>query len=165
MPLLDSRLVTAAALAGNYLPVRIRGESYGIPSDRARGQADMRELLARPDLADWVAGFVTRRGRLIPVLDLYRALSGGSVPPMEVRILLVQSHSAAHPGLPVGLCVDAIGEPLYLAEEMIFPRVNFRHGVDSMPCLAEVSGPVRAVLDLDAIVEQSIFRARTGPTS
>jgi len=159
MPLIDQRL----ALAGKYLPVRIRGETYGIRCDRIRGQAGLNEMLTRPDLSEMVAGFITRRGRLIPVLDLHHALAGGSVPPIAITILLVQSYSADHPGLPVGLCVDAVGEAVEIGGHDIQVRANYRHGEDGMPCLAKVCGRLGALLDLDAIVAQSIFRSAASP--
>jgi chemotaxis signal transduction protein len=158
MDLLDQRPVVAATLAGKYVPVRIRGETYGIRCDRIRGQAGPSEMLARTDLADLVAGFITRRGRLIPVLDLHRSLAGGSVPPMGVTIVVVQSHAESHPGLPVGLCVDGVGEPVLIEAADIQVKPHYLHGGDELPCLAKVCRHLGALLDLDVIVEQSIFR-------
>lgn len=59
-----------ALQAGKYTPVMIRGQRYGIRLNRILARARMNEMLARPDLTNLVAGFITRRGRLIPVLDL-----------------------------------------------------------------------------------------------
>ena len=162
MHLLDKRLHTAATFAGKYIPVRIRGETYGIRGDRIRAQAGMNEVLARQDLPDQVAGFITRRGRLIPVLDLQRSLAGGSVPPMEIKVLVVQVRSAGHPELPVGLCVDEVGEPILVEAADIQVKSHYLHGSDELPCLAIVRGRIKALLDLDAIVEQALFRTGAG---
>ena len=158
MQLIDPRL-DPAALAGKYLPIRIRGTIYGIHCDRIRAQAGMNEMLAREDLPDRVAGFITRRGRLIPVIDLHRSLIGGSVPPMEVIILVIQVRSAGHPGLPVGLCVDEVGEPVEVKTADILSTTQFSHGHDELPCLAQVRGRIGALLDADAIVERALFRS------
>ena len=123
----------------------------------------MNEVLARPGLPEQVAGFITRRGRLIPVFDLHRSLAGGSVPPMEIIVLVVQVRSTGHPGLPVGLCVDAVGEPILVAAADIQVKANYLHGSDELPCLALVRGRIRVLLDLDAIVERSLFRS--GPAT
>jgi chemotaxis signal transduction protein len=163
MHLLDQRHPTAAALAGKYLPVRIRGEVYGIRSDLIRAQAGMKEVLAQPDLPKHVTGFITRRGRLIPVLDLHRSLQGGSVPPMEVTVLVVQVRSAGHPGLPVGLCVDEVGEPVLVEAADIQVKSRYHHGADELPCVAIVRGRIKVLLDLDTIVERALFR--TGAAS
>ena len=153
----DHKHALAVQLAGMYHPVMIRGERLAIRRDRILGRAAMGEMMARDDLAAHIAGFITRRGRLIPVLDLHQALVGGSVPPVAITILIVRAHSRDNPGLPVGIWVDEVHDPVAVRAEDIRLHPGLTRGGDALPCLATVVHAPFALLDLDAMVGKSVF--------
>lgn len=147
-----------SALAGRYVPVIIDGAKYAIREDRVRARASLAEMLRRTDLPDFVAGLVTRRGRVIPVFDLHGGISPGSAPPAGGCILVVQSRPADQPGIPVGLCVDWIGEPVNVPAADISTLTLLESGRPRLDCLGTVQG-VGGLLDVDGIVGRSLFAA------
>lgn len=146
---------SSESLAGIYVPVMIDGFSYGIPNGRVRAIATMQELLVRDRLPEFIAGVITRCGRLIPVFDLHRTASRHSAPPLGGAIMVVQARPEGFPAIPVGLCVDHIGEPVRIEAGDIENRKRPRQS--GLPSLARVRNRVGALLDFDGIVRRSLF--------
>ena len=149
-----------ARLNGKYLPLMVRGVKYALPYRRVLARGGMGELLSRPDLPDLVAGVITRRGRLIPVLELpdSPASVAGSVPPIAVTILVVQSCAEDNPMLPVGLCVDQVFDPVTLSGDDFKPELPCDQD-PALPCLASVPKLGLHIIDFDRRVSRALFSA------
>lgn len=77
---------------------------------------------------------------------------------MDITILVVQSCGEDQLKLPFGLCVDQEMEPVTIAlEDMKLGATSDRDRASSLPCFAYAPRLGLGLLDLDHMVEQSVF--------
>lgn len=134
------------APASEVLVVTLDGERYGIETAHVQDVAPLGALTPVPCVPPFVLGVVTRRGRVLPVLDLRRLLDlPGRGVPEGSRVVMVEAG-----GMTFGLFTDAVTEVRRVgATEVAPPPAVLAAGRRAV--IRGVTGDLVAVLDLEAL--------------
>ena len=105
-----SPAATASPTSACYRCVSIADHTYALDERFIQAIAFASEVLAQPGASDPVAGFISRSGRLIPVIDLRRRLGLCAPYPTGAVVVVVRVRPEDFASLTIGLCFDAISE-------------------------------------------------------
>jgi len=135
---------------------RVGGREYAIEVTQIREIVRAQEVTPLPKAPALIEGVVDLRGRIVPVVDLGRALGAGPVeagPGARIVVLEVD-------GLVLGLRVEAATEVLAADAASLEPppALASHAGYDAVRALVRRSGaPPVLVLSLDHLLE-SVYR-------
>jgi len=144
-----------AKAAGKYLTFVLGGNGYGIPVLKVREIIRLLEITPIPRMPEYVRGVINLRGRIVPVIDLRMKL-GLANPVTTNRSCIIVAHvTIAGATKLMGLIVDALDEVYQINAEDIEPAPDFGKGTSNghIQNMAKAKGQVKALLDLDRIVQ------------
>ncbi len=132
----------------NYLVFRLGTEEFGINIDRVVEIINAQKVCEVPDLRDFIAGVVSLRGKVIPLIDMRKRFSIESAPVKE-RTILVRTKNET-----LGLIVDEVMEIMALRDDEISMSPTIFRGLSSeyLEGLGKKDGRVVILLDLENIL-------------
>ena len=101
-----------------YVIFRLGSEEYGLPIEQVSSIIHYRQATPVPRAPEEVEGVINLRGKVIPVVDLYKRFTGASMDhdvPYE-RIVVTESDVGS-----VGLAVDEASEVVAIPADEILP--------------------------------------------
>lgn len=149
------RAASPASFEGRkFLSCRLSKEEYGIDILRVREILGLVELTPLPHTEDSVRGVCNRRGRIVPVIDLRRALGmPPAAPTADTCIVVVELESAAEPACALGCIVDSVAEVVAVGDDCIAPSPRSGNGPwDRLTGIATVKDRVLFLLDLERVL-------------
>ncbi len=127
------------------------GVLYGIDILQVREIVRAQEVTPLPSAPQLIEGVIDLRGRVLPVVDLGRALGGTVATGSEVRIAVVEIDELAF-GLRVDAAVDVLSVPAERVEEA--PALATNAGYDAVRAIVRRSGEAPVlVLALEHLLE------------
>jgi len=143
-------------------------ERFGLPVDKVISIVRYEEPTPVPRAPVAVMGVVNLRGRIVPVFDLRRHLSGLPFQPNPAARIIVADTSRGQ----LGIAVDAATDVVEVAEEDIRPvpdGVLSGEAARSFSGVIDIDGSIVILLDLDqALPAGSVIpatqEAQEGPT-
>lgn len=111
---------SSKATAGElHLLFQLGDDRYALPAREVIEVLPLRRLKQIPEAPEWVAGLLTHRGRMVPVLDLTRRVLGRAANARSsTRLVLVRFDAAQGDDSPVlGLILEQATDTLRLQAE------------------------------------------------
>jgi purine-binding chemotaxis protein CheW len=141
----------------NLACFEVKDQIYAIEVEYVREIVRLMEITPLPNAPSLIEGLIDLRGRVIPVLDLARALNRGTASKgMHARIIVLEVD-----GLVLGLWVDAATDVLTLDVQNMedVPDLASQAGYDAVRhVIRRDDGPPIMVLSVGELVE-SIYRS------
>lgn len=137
-----------AAFAGRYTAITLGAHRYGISTQRICLVAEADQALPAANLSPVVRHVLYCGSRLVPIVDLRAKFQLDDNFGPGARIVVVRAQLPDLPSMPLGLWADRIGEAWHLAGAEL---CTTNRGLP-LPTLARASGPLDALLDLDAAI-------------
>ena len=141
----------------NLACFEVKDQIYAIEVEYVREIVRLMEITSLPNAPSLIEGLIDLRGRVIPVLDLARALNRGTASKgMHARIIVLEVD-----GLVLGLWVDAATDVLTLDVQNMedVPDLASQAGYDAVRhVIRRDDQPPIMVLSVDELVE-SIYRS------
>lgn len=104
-----------------YLIFQIDNEEYAVEVFRIKEIINDSEVTEIPNTGPYVKGVISRRGVIIPILDLRKYLGfDNSQPRRKIRIIIV-GHKQSMAGLPV----DSVREVKWIPSDKVTPVPQF----------------------------------------
>jgi purine-binding chemotaxis protein CheW len=136
----------------------VHGQLFALDVHQVREVARCPALTALPHAPPLIEGVVELRGRVVPIVDLGRALQGEPVPEEGSRVALVEAAGLVL-GLRVGREADVVHVESAALEET--PRLATRAGYELVRAvLRRPDGPPVLVLSLEHLLERVSQTAR-----
>jgi purine-binding chemotaxis protein CheW len=136
---------TEAETAGDdFIVLSLGEERYGVDIRHVQEIQPLRGLAVVPGVPAGWAGLVNLRGRLVPVLDLRRALNLSGTTPVIGRLVLVE---AGGPG--VALWVDDVPGVRRLSSEEIRPPLD---EIGGRALITGVTADYLSILSIEALL-------------
>lgn len=133
-------------------------ERYGVDARRALEVHPLTAIAPVPGTPAFWAGVVNVRGTLYPVLDLRQYLG---LPEVEARERVQNVVLVSGPGLIIGLLVDHAPGVLRVVASTIAPPIGGMS--ESVRRVVQgVTEDTLAILDVDALLSDSVFTAMSG---
>lgn len=140
----------ATSRCRQFLGFDLAGERYAIPIldvQEIRGYSPLTRL---PDAPSWIAGLLSLRGRVVPVLDLRRHFGLPGLPassPMPVIVVVIRA------GVVAGLQVDAVAEVLDIESDDVRLAPAASGDARAVPLVASRGDGLVLLLDLDCVLQ------------
>ncbi len=146
----------AAAAAGKYLTFGLAGEVYGLDILRVQEIVGLMPVTRVPRLPDSVAGVVNLRGRVIPVVELRRALGIEPTPSTERTCIIIAAVRRDEREAVMGFVVDEVADVVALTDDIIEPTPEFG-AVDTafLRGVGRVEDRVVLLLEIDEVLKHS----------
>ena len=165
---LEASNVRARAAAGKYLTFVLGHESYGIAVLKIREIIRLLDITAVPQMPSYVKGVINLRGKVIPVVDLRIKFQLSEAKTTErtcIIVVQVNLPSGARPQM--GLIVDAVEEVANISAAEIEETPDFGAALstDYILGMAKVKGVVKALLDIDQVVNADTIEQIKAPTT
>lgn len=114
-------------LKGQFLTFIIGKELYGIEIKYVTEIVGIQEIIAMPDMPEYIKGIINLRGKIVPLMCVRTRFSAEEKPYDDRTCVIVADFS----GKPVGLIVDGVSEVLTLPEENIVDVPQSSMGIDN----------------------------------
>lgn len=140
----------------SFVVFRIGDEEYAVEIERVQGIIRYETPTPVPRSPDVVQGVINMRGRVIPVVDLSRRLSGVGFTPTETSRIVVADGAAG----TLGLAVDEANEVASIPASDIQPAPEGALSADTIGAFSGVverEGRLVIVLDLDEAVPKTEY--------
>ena len=130
---------------------RIFNECYGIPIIHVQEIIKPTEITPVPKMPDFLEGVINLRGKIVPVVDLYKHFRLGEKKVTDETRIIVSSISDQF----VGLIVDAVSEVIRVPFDVMEPIPKAISTLDGqfVRGVAKVDKQLVIVLNLEKIVE------------
>lgn len=128
-----------------YVLFKLQEQEYAVDINKVKTIEKIESITRVPGAEDFVKGVINLRGEVIPVIDIRKRLSLGSIELNdESRIIIVKLED-----LEVGMMVDSASEVVRIREEDIDKNPDYYSEVDE--CVIEGIGKIgdRIVVILD----------------
>lgn len=151
-----------AARGGKYLTFRLGSGEYGLSLLRVREIIALMDVTAVPLMPPHVRGVMNLRGKVIPVIDLRRALGMEPTEDHDRKCIIVVDVRRHDPRgeqqVQMSVLVDAVSEVLRIAADEIEKPPALTGGIDAdfIQGMAKAKGSVKILLDIDSVLARSI---------
>jgi len=137
---------------------RIFNECYGIPIIQVQEIIKPTEITCVPRMPDFLEGVINLRGKIVPVVDLYKHFNLGEKKVTDETRIIVSSVGEQ----AVGLIVDAVAEVIRVPLDLVEPIPKAISTLDSqfVRGVAKVDKQLVIVLNLEMIVKDLEERSR-----
>lgn len=142
--------LSASERGGKYLSFFLEEEEYGIEILKVQEIIGMLPVTPIPRTPAFVRGVINLRGKVIPVTDLRRTFSMGTIDQTsETCIIVVRTN-----GLEIGVMVDKVSEVLDIAHSEVegSPCFGTNIPIDFLIGIGRVNDRVRLLLDIDRLL-------------
>lgn len=136
-----------AAGAGRIVVFRLEGREFALPLDSVAEVQRMVAITPVPEAPAWLAGVISLRGQMVPVMDLRTRLGlPQQAAALDTRIIVTQAG-----GRLVGLVADRVEEVLALPDCSVEVPDDLAGGEHAISGVARPSDRLILVLDLDRL--------------
>lgn len=135
-----------------YLLFYLGDEEYGVNIAKVQSIEEMQQIIAVPDMPDYVKGVINLRGRVIPVIDMRRKFLMEDRE-YDDRTCMIISRVGEN---DAGFIVDTVSEVEEIAENNIAPPPTFKSAEakkNYISGLGKVGEEVKILLDVSKLVE------------
>lgn len=139
-------------LAGKYLTIRLKDETYGIPIRPIQDIIEIQEYTEVPQTPDYVKGVINLRGTVIPVIDLRNKFGMEEQEYDKKTCIIVVDLDE----IQTGLIVDRVLEVQEFSDDNIdpTPSMSSQVQVKFISGMGKLGEEVYILLDLENILEQ-----------
>ncbi len=146
-----NKSIAGADEAIQLVVARIFNEHYGIPIVQVQEIIKPTEITPVPKMPAFLEGVINLRGKIVPVVDLYKHFKLGEKQVSDATRIIVSSVGDQ----PVGLIVDSVSEVIRVAADRIEAIPKSICTLDSafVRGVAKMDGQLVIVLNLEMIIE------------
>jgi purine-binding chemotaxis protein CheW len=129
----------------------IFNEHYGIPIIQVQEIIKPTEITPVPKMPAFLEGVINLRGKIVPVVDLYKHFNLGEKKVTDDTRIIVSFVGEQ----PVGLIVDAVSEVIHVRASQVEAIPSAISSLDSqfVRGVAKMDGQLVIVLNLEMIIE------------
>ena len=155
----DRISVGVAGATPGWMVVRVGDTELALPIERVGEVIPVPEMSPVPTAPSWVAGIISVRGEVVPVVDLGMRVRGQPADREGRLVLAATDHADERVGLIVDAVVgliDRIGATVAESEREASIPERFASGV-----VTDAASVRRAILDLTATLDPSVAESRS----
>ena len=143
--------IAGADDAMQLVVARIFNEHYGIPIIQVQEIIKPTEITPVPKMPAFLEGVINLRGKIVPVVDLYKHFNLGEKKVTDDTRIIVSFVGEQ----PVGLIVDAVSEVIHVRASQVEAIPSAISSLDSqfVRGVAKMDGQLVIVLNLEMIIE------------
>ncbi len=151
----------AAGAARQYLTFRLAGEEYGVDILRVQEIKGWERATRIPHAPSYMLGVTNLRGSIVPIIDLRRRFGLTVAEFGATTVVIVVRVAGENTERTVGVVVDAVCDVYSVADAAVQPAPEIGAGADSafVKGLATIDGKMLILLDLDLLINASVFDA------
>ena len=159
--------VGAGPGGGKYLTFRLGDQEYGLSLLRVREIIALMDITPVPLVPAHVRGIMNLRGKVIPVIDLRRALGMAPSVDHDRKCIIVvdvrRPGQRADQAVQMSVLVDAVSEVLRIAPEEIEQPLALSSSAETtfIQGMAKARGAVKILLDIDNVLATAVARTET----
>lgn len=146
-----------------YLAIEVAGHTFGLPVNSVHEVVTLSGVSLVLQPPDYRAGFATRQGRTIPVIDVRPEFGGKQPFTTGTRIVIVWARPGQGERMQAGLLVDATGTLLTIGGAEIGASLEWRHHrmADCIDGCSEREGRRIGLLNTDRLIACSLRKYAT----